>query len=107
MRKGSLRSSHAGRSSVPMFDERRESVRRGTLVHVLHEGIYGFVGQVADEVRLDVRLAAGGEKRVKHTLQLYVADGGEGVGERWTKGPQGFQHLFALRDRSTVASGNA
>lgn len=70
MRKGSIRGRDAGGRSVPVFDEWRKRVWGGTLARVLCEGVYGFVAELTDEVRLHICEAPRREEGVKHALQL-------------------------------------
>jgi len=68
--------------SVPVFDGRRKSVRRRTLANILHQSVYGFVVEVSDEARFYIGETTRQKERVKHTLQLQIADDPKGVGDR-------------------------
>src|ERR1700722_1911220 len=106
MREGRLGHRDTGCRAVPMFDERRKSVTRGTLTDPWYERIDGFVIHAAQKIRFGVHQATGRKERLEHALHLEVADRTERVGDRCTEAPQRLQYPFAVGNRAAVATGD-
>src|SRR5262249_37503587 len=104
VREGGIAGGYTSGSTVPVFDEWGESVRRGTLAHILRETLNDIVAEGAEKIRFGVDEPTGREEWFEHALDLEIGHGAEHICDWRSELPQRLQNLFALGDWATITS---
>jgi len=92
---------------MPMFDEWGESVRRGTLAHILRESLNDIVAEGTEKIRFRVDESTRREEWFEHALDLEIGHGAEHARDWRRELPQRLQKLVALGDGTTIAGRQA